>query len=184
MVYSITFVSLRAAHICFWAGARRSMGMGSTPIFYMLIEQASPYPIREPDSLPGYTALSPAERQRFGEYTLFQLSFALYVLRKLDCAHDDLAKASLHNSITANMLFDAINGTDPCDPTHSVSRDACTWGHCWTAEGHTWCFDRATTPLMDFIVRIFDFGMATCRPTREEKEWCVGRHEAWYETLR
>jgi hypothetical protein len=70
------------------------MGMGSPSVLYMLLEKASPYPVRDPQLLPGYKALNATEQQRFGEYVLFQLSFALYILKKLDCSHNDLAKAT------------------------------------------------------------------------------------------
>ena len=148
------------------------MGMESPAILHMLIEKALPYPIREPEALPGYTALNVTERQRFGEYALFQLAFAMHVLEKLECSHNDLAKP---DTITANMLFDALDeGSDPCAapaPSPPGRGAACPWGHCWTADGRSWCFDRATTPLMRFVVKIFDFGMARCRPSREQSAW-------------
>ena len=134
-------------------------------VLYMLMEKASGPSILKTKELPGYAALDVTQRQRFGEYVLFQLSFAIHVLGQLWCSHNDLSKA---RHITANMLYEPINGLDPCSPE---PESTCSWGHCWTIKNRTWCFDRATTPLMNFIVKIFDFGTAHCRPSQEQLDW-------------
>lgn len=141
------------------------MGLGNPEdrVVYMIMEWAPQ--IAELDELDGYAALSARERQAFARYVLFQLAFSLYTLDKLGCSHRDIAQKRITHNIQFNQLLDM---GDPCSPPGANM--SCPWGYCWRASERLWCFDREHSPLVNVILRLYDFGSASCRD-KDDDPW-------------
>lgn len=144
------------------------MGLGNPEdrVVYMIMEWAPQ--IADLRELVGYNDLSSQERQTFARYILFQLAFTLYSLEKLGCSHRDIAQKRITHNIQFNQLADQ---SDPCNPRGNST--SCPWGYCWRASSRLWCFDREHTPLVNVIIRLYDFGSTTCKSPVDGQQWYV-----------
>jgi hypothetical protein len=123
-------------------------------VVYMLIAPISHVSVKAAHLLPGFRSLSQEQQHDFVRYTMFQLSFAIYVLRQLGCMHRDLANPWMDN---AKFALVRGQGSDPCSRSGS-----CPWGYCWRIEGKLWCFDKKKTPLAKYFIRLYDYSSSHC----------------------